>query len=89
MGNSGPLEGIRGNGEWGVGSGEEGFSLFVVRETNGSLAPLSTKLLLVGWELPTLLLSIEFQCSNCVSSQVQELTTNSTLNGFGLALLKP
>lgn len=27
------------NGEWGVGSGEEGFSLFVVRETHGSLAP--------------------------------------------------
>jgi hypothetical protein len=39
------------NGEWGtrgpwrglgaMGSGEEGFSLFVVRETHGSLAPFS------------------------------------------------
>ncbi len=34
-----------GSGEWGVGSGEEGFSLFVVRETHGSLALFSMTLI--------------------------------------------
>jgi hypothetical protein len=38
------------NGEWGVGSGEEGFSLFVVRETHGSLAPFP---ITIRWALHT------------------------------------
>jgi hypothetical protein len=38
------------NGEWGVGSGEEGFSFFVVRETHGSLAPFP---ITIRWALHT------------------------------------
>jgi hypothetical protein len=49
-----------------MGSGEEGFSLFVVREAHGSLAPFSIKRSPVGWggllELETLILSLGKQC---------------------------